>query len=80
MSLDNSPHDELPDATTPSAEALTETQRVQNQIARVSVADIALYENWESLSSKKKAKRAVKLATRGLPVPSEDRFISIFVA
>ncbi|KAL2871272.1 uncharacterized protein BJX67DRAFT_343993 [Aspergillus lucknowensis] len=80
VSLNKSPYAELPDAIIPPAKALTKIQAVQNRIARILVVDIALYENWESLSLKKKAKRASKLAVRGLPVPSKDGFISIFVA
>ncbi|KAL2866156.1 uncharacterized protein BJX67DRAFT_388823 [Aspergillus lucknowensis] len=80
LSFDNPPHAELPDATTPSAEALTKTQPVRNHIVRVSVADIDLYRDWESLSSRRKAKRASKLVTKDLLVPSKDGFISIFVA
>jgi hypothetical protein len=66
----------LPDALTPPPEAPTDAQ-VQSHIARLSCADIALYENWGHISEKTRAKRASKLASRGLPVPSDGGFISI---
>ncbi|KAJ5303237.1 hypothetical protein N7476_010036 [Penicillium atrosanguineum] len=49
----------------------------QGHIARISCSDLNLYENWESLSPKRRAKRASKLGSRGLPVPREGGFISI---
>ncbi|CRL21979.1 unnamed protein product [Penicillium camemberti] len=49
----------------------------QGYIARISWSDLSLYGNWENMSSKKRAKRASKLRSRGLPVPSETGFISI---
>lgn len=60
---------------TPNAE-LQDTSG-QGHIARISRSDLTLYEDWESLSSKRKAKRASKLRSRGLPVPSETGFIAI---
>ena len=61
---------------TPNAEMLQETPN-QGHLARISCSDLALYENWENLSSKKRAKKASTLKSRGLPVPSEDGLISI---
>ena len=61
---------------TPNAEMLQETPN-QGHIARISCSDLNLYENWESLSSRKRAKRASTLKSRGLPVPSESGLISI---
>ncbi|KAI3164343.1 hypothetical protein DTO046C5_5396 [Penicillium roqueforti] len=49
----------------------------QGYIARISWSDLSLYGNWANMSSKKRAKRASKLRSRGLPVPSETGFISI---
>ena len=51
--------------------------QAQGHIARVPCADLILDEDWECLSSKYKKKRAKKLASRGLPIPSEGGFISI---
>ncbi|KAJ5761448.1 hypothetical protein N7533_003487 [Penicillium manginii] len=61
---------------TPDTELLQETPD-QGHIARISCSDLNLYENWGSLSSKRRAIRASKLRSRGLPVPSETGFISI---
>ena len=61
---------------TPDTEILQEAPD-QGHIARISCSDLQLYENWGSLSSKRRAKRATKLRSRGLPVPSETGFISI---
>ncbi|KAJ5151539.1 hypothetical protein N7492_009834 [Penicillium capsulatum] len=52
----------------------------QGHIARISCSDLSLYENWENLSSKKRAKRARNLLGRGLPVPSEDGFILVLTS
>ncbi|KAK1142796.1 hypothetical protein N8T08_007230, partial [Aspergillus melleus] len=52
-------------------------EQAQGHIARITCADLMLYKNWESLSSKYKKKRAIKLASKGLPIPSEDNFLSI---
>lgn len=60
---------------TPNAE-LQETSG-QGHITRISCSDLTLYENCESLSSKRRAKRTSKLRSRGLPVPSETGFIAI---
>ncbi|CAI7648443.1 unnamed protein product [Penicillium glandicola] len=49
----------------------------QGYIARIPWSDLSLYGNWANMSSKKRAKRASKLRSRGLPVPSETGFISI---
>ncbi|KAI3208576.1 hypothetical protein CBS147311_2105 [Penicillium roqueforti] len=49
----------------------------QGYIARISWSDLSLYGNWANMSSKKRSKRASKLRSRGLPVPSETGFISI---
>jgi hypothetical protein len=49
-------------------------------MTRVSFADLALYEGFERLGSKTRAKRIRKLAERGLSIPSDDDVISIFVA
>ncbi|KAL2697874.1 hypothetical protein AAEP93_010584 [Penicillium crustosum] len=49
----------------------------QGYIARISCSDLSLYGDWANMSSKKRAKRASKLRSRGLPVPSETGFISI---
>jgi hypothetical protein len=48
-------------------------------LVRAKAADLALYVNWGSISSKKKAHRRKKLASRGLPVPDEDGFISVYI-
>ncbi|KAJ5317168.1 hypothetical protein N7508_001676 [Penicillium antarcticum] len=61
---------------TPNAEKFQEAPD-QGHIARISCSDLTLYEKWERLSSKTRAKRASKLVSRGLPVPSETGFISI---
>ncbi|KAJ6039329.1 uncharacterized protein N7446_010065 [Penicillium canescens] len=45
----------------------------------VSLEDVALYQNWKSMSSKKRAKRTRTLVARGLPIPGKDGTISIFV-
>lgn len=65
------------DDTAPRIEALTKAQPAQDHIVRVSVADMALYESWEDLPTKRGAKRISKLVRRGLPIPSEDGFICI---
>ncbi|CAI7576946.1 unnamed protein product [Penicillium discolor] len=52
----------------------------QGRIASISCSDLSLYKNWENLSSKTRAKRASKLRSRGLPLPSETGFISIVAA
>ncbi|KAJ5646726.1 hypothetical protein N7490_003098 [Penicillium lividum] len=64
---------------TPDAEILQESPR-QGHIVRISCSDLPLYENWENLSSKRRAKRASKLRSIGLPVPNESGFISIVAA
>jgi hypothetical protein len=46
---------------------------------RVSLADVSLYENWKSLSPKKRKKRIQILARRGLPVPDKDGIITVLV-
>lgn len=51
--------------------------QAQGHITRIPCVDLMLYENWEGLSSKKKKKRAIKLASRGLPIPNERGLISI---
>ncbi|RDK42650.1 hypothetical protein M752DRAFT_265537 [Aspergillus phoenicis ATCC 13157] len=51
---DTSNHEKLPKAP-------YQTQ-AQGHIARISCADLMLYQNWESLSSKYKKKRDIKLA------------------
>lgn len=61
---------------TPDTKLLQEAPD-QGHITRISCLDLSLYENWGSLSSKRRAKRASKLRSRGLPVPSETGFISI---
>lgn len=52
----------------------------QGHIASISCSDLSLYKNWKNLSSKTRAKRASKLRSRGLPLPSETGFISIVAA
>jgi hypothetical protein len=56
------------------------TEAVQTHLVRVSVKDLALYMNWEKLFSNIKASRVRKLTAKGLPTPSEDGLVSIFVA
>ncbi|GIJ84987.1 hypothetical protein Asppvi_003842 [Aspergillus pseudoviridinutans] len=46
---------------------------------RVSLADVSLYENWKSLSPKKRKKRIQILAKKGLPVPNKDGIITVLV-
>ncbi|KAI9042483.1 uncharacterized protein KD926_005564 [Aspergillus affinis] len=74
------PSASLSPSETPNHEILPKAPdqtQAQGHIARISCADLMLYENWEDLSSKTKRKRAIKLASRGLPIPSEGGFISI---
>ncbi|OKO90000.1 hypothetical protein PENSUB_13541 [Penicillium subrubescens] len=73
---DGWPRASLLPGVTPDTEILQEAPD-QGHIARVSCSDLNLYENWGSLSSKRRAKRASKLKSRGLPLPSETGFISI---
>ncbi|KAH8430988.1 uncharacterized protein LDX57_008650 [Aspergillus melleus] len=77
---DGWPAASLSPSDTPNHEILPKAldqAQAQGHIARISCADLVLYQNWESLSSKHKKKRAVELASRGLPIPSEGGFISI---
>ncbi|CRG92789.1 hypothetical protein PISL3812_09856 [Talaromyces islandicus] len=53
---------------------------VQAHLVRVSVMDFVSYKSWGKLSLDRKAKRAKKLTAKGLPIPSEDGWVSIFVA
>jgi hypothetical protein len=55
-------------------------ETVQTHLVRVSYNDLASYRNWGSITSDVKARRASRLAAKGLPIPSEDGFVSIFVA
>lgn len=54
-------------------EAVDQTP-AQGNIARIPCADLALNEDWESLSSERKAKRASKLASRAFR--SQARVVS----
>ncbi|OQE09041.1 hypothetical protein PENVUL_c007G05533 [Penicillium vulpinum] len=56
----------------PLVETSVELQLDQNHLTEISLADLALYTNWEELSGKERARRKRKLAKRGLPIPSED--------
>jgi hypothetical protein len=76
---DGWPRGSLLPGDTPKTEILQEAPD-QGHIARISCSELNLYENWESLSSKRRAKRVSKLMSRGLPVPSETGFISIVAA
>ncbi|KAJ5279039.1 hypothetical protein N7478_004411 [Penicillium angulare] len=73
---DGWPHASLLPGGTSDTELLQEAPD-QGHIAEISCSDLSLYENWGSLSSKERAKRARKLRSRGLPIPSETGFISI---
>ena len=54
---DGWPHFSLLPGDAPNAEMVQEAPD-QDHIARISCLDLTLYENWESLSSKREAKRA----------------------
>ena len=56
------------------------TEAVQAHLVRVSVKDLVSYKSWGRLTPDKKANRAKKLTAKGLPIPSEDGLVSIFVA
>ena len=76
---DGWPRASLLPGETPKTEILQEAPD-QGHIVRISYSELNLYENWESLSSKRRAKRVRKLISRGLPIPSETGFISIVAA
>ena len=76
---DGWPRASLLPGETPKTEILQEAPD-QGHIVRISYSELNLYENWESLSSKRRAKRVRKLISRGFPVPSETGFISIVAA
>ena len=81
LDLEGVPADEnLFDIDGAPAEISSEAQPDRNDLTRVPIADLALYENWENLSPKRKAQRKRKLKKRGLPIPGDDNFISILVA
>lgn len=63
--------------TDPPIDEMLKEAPDQDHIARISYSDLILYENWESLSSNKRAKRASKLASGGLHILCEGDFISI---
>jgi hypothetical protein len=68
------PRSSLLPGDTPNDKILQEAP-YQGHIASISCSDLSLYENWENMSLKKRTKRANKLRSRGLPVPSERGFI-----
>ncbi|KAJ5991671.1 hypothetical protein N7522_011878 [Penicillium canescens] len=73
-----------PDATDWPDAAIDEPAAAEDSPAKfrpteVSLEDVALYQNWKSMSSKKRAKRTRTLVARGLPIPGKDGTISIFV-
>lgn len=66
----------LPETAPSSADAPAESQSGKDQPERVAHTDSNLYQDWGSLSPKRRATRTRKLKKRGLPVPNEDGLLS----